>query len=102
MARVAWTGRLRPDKIDEYVTAHAAVWPDMLAMISAAGVRNYSIYLFEDRVFGYYECDDPAATQAFMRDAEVTARWNAAMAPLFAPEVAEQGLLGLPEVFRLD
>ncbi len=102
MARVAWTGRLRPDKIDEYVTAHAAVWPDMLAMITAAGVRNYSIHLFEDRVFGYYECDDPAATQAHMRDAEVTARWNAAMAPLFAPEVAEQGLRTLPEVFRLD
>jgi L-rhamnose mutarotase len=102
MARVAWTARLRPDKIDEYVTAHAAVWPDMLAMIKEAGVRNYSIYLFGDRVFGYYECDDPAATGAFMRDAEVTERWNAAMAPLFAPEVADQGLLGLPEVFRLD
>ena len=39
MARVAWTGRLRPDKIDEYVTAHAAVWPDMLAMIKEAGIQ---------------------------------------------------------------
>jgi L-rhamnose mutarotase len=102
MARVAWTGRLRPDKIDEYVAAHAAVWPEMLAMIKAAGVRNYSIHRFEDRVFGYYECDDPAATAASMRDAEVTARWNAAMAPLFVPEVQTEGLITLPEVFRLD
>jgi L-rhamnose mutarotase len=102
MARVAWTARLRPDRIEDYVTAHAAVWPEMLAMIKEAGVRNYSIHLFEDRVFGYYECDDPVATQAFMRDAEVTARWNAAMAPLFAPEVQEVGLVTLPEVFRLD
>jgi L-rhamnose mutarotase len=102
MARVTWTARLRPEKIEEYVVAHGAVWPDMLAMISEAGVRNYSIHLFEDRVFGYYECDDPVATKAFMRDAEVTTRWNAAMAPLFAPEVATEGLIELPEVFRLD
>jgi len=102
MARVAWTGRLRPDKIDEYVEAHAAVWPEMLAMISAAGVRNYSIYRFGDRVFGYYECDDPAAAQAYMAAAEVTERWNAAMFPLFAPEVASEGLVDLPEIFRLD
>ena len=102
MARVAWTGRLRPDKIDEYVMAHANVWPDMLAMIKDAGVRNYSIYLFGDRVFGYYECDDPAAAQAYQAAAEVTVRWNAAMAPLFAEEVATEGLVNLPEIFRLD
>ena len=33
MARVAWTGRLRPDKIQEYEVAHANVWPEMLKMI---------------------------------------------------------------------
>ena len=102
MARVAWTGRLRPDKIDEYVEAHAAVWPEMLAMIKDAGVRNYSIYRFGDRVFGYYECDDPEATGRYMATAEVTTRWNAAMFPLFAEEVATEGLITLPEIFRLD
>jgi L-rhamnose mutarotase len=102
MARVGWTGRLRPDKIDAYVEAHAAVWPEMLAMIKAAGVRNYSIYRFGDRVFGYYECDDPEASAAYMANAEVTTRWNAAMFPLFAEEVATEGLVYLPEIFRLD
>jgi L-rhamnose mutarotase len=102
VARVAWTGRLRPERIAEYEEAHAHVWPDMLAMISAAGVRNYSIYRFGDRVFGYYECDDPDAAAAYMAAAEVTERWNAAMFPLFAPEVATEGLITLPEIFRLD
>jgi L-rhamnose mutarotase len=101
VARVAWTARLRPEKIDEYVDAHANVWPDMLAMIKAAGVRNYSIYRFGERVFGYYECDDPDAAAAYMASAEVTTRWNAAMAPLFAAEVAAEGLVYLPEIFRL-
>ena len=53
MARVAWTARLRPEKINEYVDAHAKVWPEVLAMLKEAGIRNYSIYLFGDRAFGY-------------------------------------------------
>jgi lactoylglutathione lyase len=102
MARVAWTGRLRPDKIDEYEAAHAAVWPEMLQMIRDAGVRNYSIYRFGDRVFGYYECDDAEAAIAYQAAAEVTTRWNAWMSQLFDPEVAENGPDYLPEIFRLD
>ena len=102
MARIAWTGRLRPEKVDEYVEAHANVWPEMRQMIHDAGVRNYSIYLFGDRVFGYYECDDPEATKAYQAAAEVTKRWGEAMAPLFAEEVASEGLIDLPEIFRLD
>src|SRR3954467_14239341 len=80
MARIAWTGRLRPEKVDEYVEAHANVWPEMRQMIHDAGVRNYSISLFGDRVFGYYECDDPEATKAYQAAAEVTKRWGEAMA----------------------
>lgn len=102
MARVAWTARLRPDKIDEYVEAHAAVWPEMLAMIKGSGVRNYSIYRFEDRIFGYYECDDPDHTKAYQAAAEVTRRWGEAMAPLVDPDIERTGLIYLPEVFRLD
>jgi L-rhamnose mutarotase len=102
MARVAWTGRLRPDKIQEYEVAHANVWPEMRQMIKDAGVRNYSIYRFQDRLFGYYECDDPEAARAYQASAEVTTRWNAAMAPLFAEEVATEGLITMPEIFRLD
>ena len=36
---------LRPEKIDEYVRLHAAVWPDVLEMIRDCNIRNYSIYL---------------------------------------------------------
>lgn len=102
MARVAWTGRLRPDKIDAYVTAHAHVWPEVLAAITDAGIRNYSCYLFEDRVFGYYECDDPASARALEAAAEATQRWRAAMRELFDEEVTRDGETFLPEIFRLD
>ena len=38
MARVAWTGRLRPDRIDDHVAAHAAVWPRR--RVQAAGLTG--------------------------------------------------------------
>jgi L-rhamnose mutarotase len=102
VARVAWTGRLRPDRIADYVTAHAAVWPDVLAAITDAGIRNYSIYLFQDRVFAYYECDDPESAATREAAAEATQRWRAIMRELFDEEVSRDGVTFLPEIFRLD
>jgi len=102
MARVSWTARLRPDKVDEYVEAHANVWPDALAAITAAGIRNYSIFLFGTRVFAYYECDDPDEAVRVEAEAEATQRWRAKMRGLFEDEVATEGVDFLPEIFRLD
>lgn len=102
MARVAWTARIRSDQIDAYERAHAAVWPEVLRIIGDAGVRNYSIYRHGARLFGYYECDDPAAAQARMEMGEREAGWTAAMAEMFEPEVAENGVDYLAEIFRLD
>ena len=102
MARVAWTARLRPDKIEEYERAHAAVWPEVLALIKDAGVHDYSIFRFEDRLFGYYECDDPETAQALMDEGETRLGWRAAMAELFQPEVSERGADPMVEIFRLD
>lgn len=102
MARVAWTALLRPDKIEAYERAHAAVWPEVLKLIKDAGVHNYSIYRWENRVFGYFECEDPEAAQAQIDIGEREAGWRAAMAELFEPEVAERGADEMPEIFRLD
>jgi L-rhamnose mutarotase len=102
MARVAWTARLRPEKINEYAEMHANVWPETLAMLKEAGIRNYSIYLYGDRVFGYYECDDAASAIAFQDASEINAKWSALMKQLFDLEVTEHGATYLPEIFRLD
>jgi L-rhamnose mutarotase len=102
MTRVAWTARLRVDKIEEYERAHAEVWPDVLALIKRAGVRNYSIYRHEERVFGCYECDDPEHAEAMISAGQRELGWAAAMAELFMPEVSERGVDELTEIFRLD
>jgi L-rhamnose mutarotase len=70
---------LKPEKVAEYKRLHAAVWPDILAMISACNIRNYSIFLKEPEnlLFAYYEYHgaDYAADMAKMAADPKTQEW---------------------------
>ena len=51
---------VRQEKLAEYKQLHAAVWPDVLKMIKACNIRNYSIYLRklpdgQHYLFSYFE-----------------------------------------------
>jgi L-rhamnose mutarotase len=100
--RSAFVLRVRPDKIDEYVEAHRKVWPEMLAALREAGVRNYTIFRHGNEVFGYFESDDLEAAAADMEAREVNARWQDTMAQLLEERVPNAGPPTLEEIFRLD
>ena len=55
MKRYGSVIRVKPEAIAEYKRYHAAVWPDILNMIGKCNIRNYSIYLKDDFLFGYFE-----------------------------------------------
>lgn len=75
MPRYCFELHVKPDRIDEYVSRHRAVWPDMLAALRDTGWRNYSLFLRPDGLLiGYVEADDLAAAQAAMARTEVNAR----------------------------
>jgi len=98
----AFVLRVRPDKIEEYVAAHRAVWPDMLRALSESGIRNYSIFRDGNQVFGYFESDDLERAAAFLAEQEVCTRWQDAMAGLLDERVPDGGPPPLEEIFRLD
>ena len=100
--RTGFVLRVRPDRVDEYVAAHAAVWPEMLDALREAGIRNYTIYRDGDRMFGYFECDDPEAASRSLEGRDVNRRWQDAMAELLAERVPDGGPPSLPEIFRLE
>lgn len=102
MTRVGFVLRVKPDRIDEYVAAHRAVWPEMLAALREAGIRDYSIFRDGNRVFGTFATDDLDATEAFLAAQPACARWQDAMAEYLEERVADAGPAGLPEIFRLD
>ena len=100
--RTAFTLRVRPDKIEEYILAHQDVWPEMLDALRSAGIRNYTIYRDGDRVFGYFEADDLAAAEEYLAQQDVSTRWQDAMAMLLEERVPDGGAPALEEIFRLD
>ena len=90
---------LREGMEDEYKRRHREIWPQMLEMLHAAGIRNYSIWLLDGKVLGYYESDDLAAADEFKKNSRVQERWSAYMQDILYP--LEEG--GTPEcVFYME
>lgn len=102
--RHCFIGHVDPRQLQAYRAAHAAVWPELLRELKAAGWNNYSLHLSDDGLLvGYVESDDLDAAQAQVAATEVNRRWQAEMAALFAGEGApDQSWTFLPEVFHLE
>ncbi len=89
MERMAQIIRLNPDVIDEYRRIHAAVWPEILALISACNIRNYTIFLKEPEnlLFAYWEYvgSDFERDMAIMRENPAMQEWWKICDPLQQP-----------------
>ena len=104
MHRVCFELTVSPSRQGEYRERHAAVWPRMLAEIEASGRRNYSLFLRPDgQLIGYYETDDPAASDAYLAASAIASEWEREMAPFFLhlDGRPDQGATVLTEIFNL-
>ncbi len=104
MQRIGFAMRLRPGNETEYRRRHAAVWPEMLDELRAAGAHDYSIFLRGDDLFGYLVVDDLVRFQSYLAASDVNARWQAEMGDLIDPltDPATGFHRQLDEVFHLD
>ncbi|RAG84148.1 L-rhamnose mutarotase [Streptacidiphilus pinicola] len=77
MKRIAQTTRLVPERREEYLALHSAVWPAVEAALHVAQIRNYSIFLHGDTLFAYYEYhgEDWDADLATIKADPETQRW---------------------------
>jgi L-rhamnose mutarotase len=100
--RTGFVLHVRPDKIDEYVSAHRNVWPEMLDALRAAGISNYTIFRAGTSVFGYFEAEDLDRAAAVLEAQEVSSRWQNAMAELLEERAPDGGPPALEQIFRLD
>jgi L-rhamnose mutarotase len=99
--------RLRPELRERYLELHGDVWPQVEATITACGIRNFTIFVTGDVLFGYYEYvgEDFAADQARMAADEATQRWWAETAPCQLPFTAGSSAPNwepLDEAWHLD
>lgn len=77
MQRYGSVIKLRPEKLEDYKELHAHAWPEVLAMIRACHIRNYSIYFKDGYLFSYFEYhgDDFTADMQKMADDPTTQAW---------------------------
>ncbi len=55
MKRFGQHAQLKPEKAEEYVALHAAVWPEIRQIISDCHMQNYSIFIDGTDLFCYFE-----------------------------------------------
>lgn len=55
MKRYGKVIKVKPEKFEEYKRLHANAWHEVLKMIKACNIRNYSIYYKDGYLFSYYE-----------------------------------------------
>lgn len=85
MQRVAFQLRVREGSTAEYDEAHRHVWPELLAELTAFGVREYSIFRRGQELFLYMHVPDFAELLRKLSASDVNRRWQETMAPLFEP-----------------
>lgn len=98
---------LKPAHIAAYERIHAQVWPEVLAMIDACHMRNYSIFRHGTLLFAYFEYvgSDFAADMAHMAADPKTQEWWAITAPMQEPladRAESEWWLTMDEVFHSD
>ncbi len=107
MKRYGCVIKVRPEWIQSYKVYHAQVWPEVLATIRRCNIRNYSIYLKDDLLFGYFEYHgiDYKADMAKMAGDPKTQEWWAIMEPMQKPfdtRGAGEWWAAMEEVFHVE
>jgi L-rhamnose mutarotase len=80
MQRIAFTMKLFPGFEAEYQRRHAALWPELSALLREAGVREYSIFLDPKSLtlFAYLQVADSRKLDELPQE-PVMKRWWAYM-----------------------
>jgi L-rhamnose mutarotase len=104
MLRKAFVMSVHPGLEAEYRRRHTPVWPDLVDVLKAHGVANYSIFLHPEtlQLFGYAETRDEAQWAAIAQT-EVCRRWWMHMREIMPSNSDNSPVsVGLEEVFHMD
>lgn len=85
MERVAFCLQLREGAGEAYDRAHQEVWPEILALLKAAGVSEYSIFRRDELVVLSMQVEDFDQTWDRIEQSPVNTRWQQAMMKFFMP-----------------
>lgn len=101
--RVAFTMQVRPGQEDEYKARHENVPAALRALFTAVGIRRYSIFMDDTRLFAVLDSNDYENARARMRRDATWLAWQSSMAPLMVEMDDEHATSRfMEEVFYLE
>lgn len=100
--RRAWTMQLKDGAEAAYDTAHAEVWPDLTAQMTADGICRFFLFRSGLTVFAMQERLGPFR-EAGLRPSALTEKWWQMMSDLMVTDAAGRPVrTDLKEVFALE
>jgi len=67
---------------EEYKRRHDELWPEMAELMRSAGICNYTIWNYDEELFGYFEVEDYDACIKIVSASDVKKRWDAYMSDI--------------------
>lgn len=104
MKREAFKMFLKPGFEEEYKKRHAAIWPELKALLSESGVGDYSIYWDKDTniLFAVQKTTGEGGSQD-LGDNPIVQKWWAYMADIMETNSDNSPVsIPLPECFHMD
>ena len=103
MKRFIMYSDLKPEKVEDYVTLHKNAWPELLEVISASNIHNYSISVRGTSVYTFYEYtgDDYDYDMKKLDESEIMQKWWTFSKPCFLHHNEGKYYEDLEEVFYL-
>ncbi len=87
MQRIAFILGVKPGQEKEYRARHDNIWPEMSALLTEAGMRNYSIFRQGTQLFAYCEVDDWKETVRRLNASDVNSRWQEYMSDILVADI---------------
>lgn len=88
MERYAWRAKVLDGMLDEYISRHNKIWPELVEVLKNAGIKNYTIWNNGNDLFGYYECEKGIDfASKFQADSSVVDKWNEYMKTVMVMEM---------------
>ena len=100
----AFKMQLKPGTVEEYRRRHDVIWPELSALLTETGIRDYSIFLDEESLalFAVLRVT-PDNTRETLPDHPVMRRWWDYMAALMEVEPGNRPVeWPLPLLFHMD
>lgn len=91
MEKYAWKAIIKDGMRDEYIKRHNNIWQEMKDVLGEAGIVNYSIWICDNIVFGYYECSfGIKRAQVVQKNSPVVDKWNEYMKDVMVMEIDKE------------